>query len=68
MLRASTLAKFSNNVICPLYMCVCIAGNEITSIESLQFDLATIKAATNQFSDDNKVGRGGFGEVYKVWN
>ncbi|KAE8077905.1 hypothetical protein FH972_016423 [Carpinus fangiana] len=43
-------------------------GNEITSIESLQFDLATIKAATNQFSDDNKVGRGGFGEVYKGMN
>jgi hypothetical protein len=47
---------------------VCIAANEITSIESLQFDLATVKAATNQFSEDNKVGSGGFGEVYKVWN
>jgi hypothetical protein len=45
-----------------------MAGIEITSIESLQFDLATIKAATNQFSDDNVVGRGGFGKVYKVWN
>ncbi|XP_062160727.1 cysteine-rich receptor-like protein kinase 25 isoform X2 [Alnus glutinosa] len=40
-------------------------ANEITSIESLQFDLATVKAATNQFSEDNKVGSGGFGEVYK---
>jgi hypothetical protein len=47
---------------------VCIAANEITSIESLQFDLATVKAATNQYSEDNKVGSGGFGEVYKVWN
>ncbi|KAM3749626.1 hypothetical protein ACB098_05G200500 [Castanea mollissima] len=33
--------------------------------ESLLFDLATIKAATNKFSEDNKLGKGGFGEVYK---
>jgi hypothetical protein len=32
----------------------------------LQFDLATIEAATNHFSDDNKLGEGGFGAVYKV--
>ncbi|KAM4113198.1 hypothetical protein ACJW30_05G201400 [Castanea mollissima] len=34
--------------------------------ESLLFDLATIKAATNKFSEDNKLGKGGFGEVYKL--
>ncbi|KAK9932617.1 hypothetical protein M0R45_019845 [Rubus argutus] len=39
--------------------------NEITTVESLQFDLATIKAATNQFSVDYRLGEGGFGEVYK---
>ncbi|XP_030972920.1 cysteine-rich receptor-like protein kinase 10 [Quercus lobata] len=33
--------------------------------ESLLFDLATLKAATNKFSEDNKLGKGGFGEVYK---
>ncbi|KAF5474691.1 hypothetical protein F2P56_006568 [Juglans regia] len=38
---------------------------EIISAESLQFDLATIEAATNNFSDDNKIGKGGFGSVYK---
>ena len=44
----------------------CVAGVEITSIESLQFDLDTINAATDKFSDDNKIGEGGFGMVYKV--
>lgn len=40
-------------------------GNDISTIESLKFDLATIEAATNNFSADNKLGEGGFGEVYK---
>ncbi|XP_011007635.1 PREDICTED: cysteine-rich receptor-like protein kinase 10 [Populus euphratica] len=40
-------------------------GNEITTEESLQFDLSTVEAATNNFSADNKLGEGGFGEVYK---
>ncbi|KAK4258933.1 hypothetical protein QN277_005328 [Acacia crassicarpa] len=35
------------------------------SDESLQFDLDVIKSATNNFSPDNKLGQGGFGEVYK---
>lgn len=30
------------------------------------FDLTTIAAATNNFSDANKLGEGGFGSVYKV--
>ncbi|CAH8306503.1 unnamed protein product [Eruca vesicaria subsp. sativa] len=33
--------------------------------ESIQFDLSTIEAATNNFSERNKLGEGGFGEVYK---
>ncbi|KAL0012673.1 hypothetical protein SO802_007781 [Lithocarpus litseifolius] len=41
------------------------AAMEITAVECLIFDFATLKAATNKFSDDNKLGRGGFGEVYK---
>jgi hypothetical protein len=44
----------------------CVAGMEIPTVESLQFDLGTIEAATNKFSDDNKIGKGGFGTVYKV--
>lgn len=38
----------------------------MTTVESLQFDLETIEAATIKFSDDNKVGEGGFGQVFKV--
>ena len=30
------------------------------------FNLATIVAATNNFSSNNKLGEGGFGPVYKV--
>uniref|UniRef100_A0A7N0U686 Protein kinase domain-containing protein n=1 Tax=Kalanchoe fedtschenkoi TaxID=63787 RepID=A0A7N0U686_KALFE len=35
------------------------------SVESLQFDFHTIRVATNNFSDDNMLGRGGFGAVYQ---
>ncbi|GLT54801.1 hypothetical protein SLA2020_279680 [Shorea laevis] len=41
------------------------AANDITTVESLQFDFATIETATNRFSDDNRLGEGGFGVVYK---
>uniref|UniRef100_A0A1J3I335 Cysteine-rich receptor-like protein kinase 17 n=2 Tax=Noccaea caerulescens TaxID=107243 RepID=A0A1J3I335_NOCCA len=34
-------------------------------VESIQFDLKTIEAATSNFSERNKLGQGGFGEVYK---
>lgn len=35
-------------------------------MESLKFDSRTIISATNNFSDDRKLGEGGFGEVYRV--
>lgn len=38
-------------------------GNEL---ELPLFDMHTITAATNNFSEDNKLGEGGFGLVYKV--
>ncbi|KAL7244032.1 hypothetical protein ACSBR1_016288 [Camellia fascicularis] len=40
-------------------------GTEITTVQSLQYDLGTVQAATNNFSDQNKIGLGGFGHVYK---
>ncbi|KAK3431883.1 hypothetical protein EUGRSUZ_E02998 [Eucalyptus grandis] len=40
-------------------------ASEITTAESLQYHLATIQAATNNFSHQNKLGQGGFGEVFR---
>ncbi|ESQ38351.1 hypothetical protein EUTSA_v10028499mg [Eutrema salsugineum] len=39
--------------------------DDMTSPQSLQYDFATIEVATNKFSRSNKLGQGGFGEVYK---
>ncbi|VVA40143.1 PREDICTED: cysteine-rich [Prunus dulcis] len=39
--------------------------DEIGSAESLQFDLATIRVSTDDFSEANKLGQGGFGSVYR---
>ncbi|XP_031742628.1 cysteine-rich receptor-like protein kinase 29 isoform X2 [Cucumis sativus] len=38
---------------------------EISSVEMVQFDFDSIKAATNNFASENKLGQGGFGVVYK---
>ncbi|KAK9991780.1 hypothetical protein SO802_026765 [Lithocarpus litseifolius] len=35
-------------------------------LEALKFNFSTIKAATNNFSNANKLGEGGFGSVYKA--
>ncbi|XP_021726232.1 putative receptor-like protein kinase At4g00960 [Chenopodium quinoa] len=39
--------------------------DEIETLQSLQFSLGTIKHATGDFSEVNKLGEGGFGVVYK---
>ncbi|CAI9760054.1 unnamed protein product [Fraxinus pennsylvanica] len=39
--------------------------DEISIVESLQYELITIELATTSFSADNKIGEGGFGDVYK---
>ncbi|XP_040363523.1 cysteine-rich receptor-like protein kinase 15 isoform X1 [Rosa chinensis] len=45
-------------------------ADEIMSAEALQFEFDSIRVATNNFSEANKLGRGGFGAVYKgrLWN
>lgn len=39
-------------------------GSDVPNLEAFSF--AKIKAATNNFSSENKLGEGGFGPVYKV--
>ncbi|XP_047311011.1 cysteine-rich receptor-like protein kinase 25 [Impatiens glandulifera] len=41
------------------------AMNDISSTEIVQYDFKTIQEATDDFSDDNRLGQGGFGVVYK---
>ncbi|XP_010923981.1 cysteine-rich receptor-like protein kinase 10 [Elaeis guineensis] len=38
---------------------------EIKDVKDLLFDLGTLRVATDNFSDMNKLGEGGFGPVYK---
>ncbi|GKA89861.1 cysteine-rich receptor-like protein kinase 15 [Tanacetum coccineum] len=38
---------------------------DIGTAESFQYDFTTVQVATNDFSEDNKLGQGGFGAVYK---
>ncbi|KAI8001219.1 Cysteine-rich receptor-like protein kinase 25 [Camellia lanceoleosa] len=45
---------------------ICKDTDEISNEEPLQYDFDTISVATNNFSDANKLGQGGFGVVYRV--
>lgn len=52
-----------------LFFCVFASDDNVEDMKStefLQYDFATIEVATNYFSDENKLGQGGFGAVYKV--
>jgi hypothetical protein len=40
--------------------------DNIQSIDSLLLDLSTLRSATENFAESNKLGEGGFGAVYKV--
>ncbi|GLT52622.1 hypothetical protein SLA2020_259530 [Shorea laevis] len=40
-------------------------ADEMIKAESLQYDFATVRGATNNFNDENKLGQGGFGAVYR---
>jgi hypothetical protein len=41
-------------------------SEDIQSTESLILNLSTLRAATDNFDESNKLGEGGFGVVYKV--
>ena len=42
-------------------------SSSMGELKSPTFDMISIAEATNQFSDSNKIGEGGFGPVYKVY-
>ncbi|KAL9230724.1 hypothetical protein vseg_006039 [Gypsophila vaccaria] len=42
-----------------------MGDGEFDAIESFRYNLTDIQAATSDFSNDNKIGQGGFGSVYK---
>ncbi|PRQ26847.1 putative protein kinase RLK-Pelle-DLSV family [Rosa chinensis] len=46
------------------------SADDIMSAEALQYEFDSIRVATNNFSEANKLGRGGFGVVYRgrLWN
>lgn len=59
-LQNNTIHSFAANDIFAAY-------DDMANTHQLQYDLNTIEAATDNFSDENKLGEGGFGVVYKVW-
>lgn len=51
------------------YTFTCSSGLELddtADLETLVFDISTIRTATDNFSEANTIGQGGFGAVYKV--
>ncbi|XP_043698651.1 cysteine-rich receptor-like protein kinase 15 [Telopea speciosissima] len=71
-----TVVLATTAVILVSVMCICFCRrrkpkteidglDEISMVQSLQFNFGTIRAATFNFSDLNKLGQGGFGPVYK---
>lgn len=47
-------------------LCMLSVADDITRLGIVQFDFNAIEAATSNFQKSNKLGQGGFGEVYKV--
>jgi hypothetical protein len=43
-------------------------SNKMEGVNSFLLDLSTLRTATANFNESNKIGEGGFGNVYKVRN
>ena len=41
-------------------------AEDIEMMDSMMMDVSTLRAATGDFDESNKLGEGGFGAVYKV--
>ena len=46
----------------------CLKKRGKKDVELPLFSYESVSATTNNFSDANKLGEGGFGPVYKVWS
>ena len=55
-----------HDIASPTRVAITQEGKLVSSVEPFFMDLATIRSATDEFSDSNKLGKGGFGTVYKV--
>ena len=58
--------KIKYGVCYGLSILIFISKSKDEDLDLPTFDLATILAATNNFSPANMIGAGGFGPVYKV--
>lgn len=45
---------------------ILLDGNQVNGPELPIYSFSTVAAATNKFNEENKLGQGGFGAVYKV--
>jgi hypothetical protein len=43
-------------------------AEDVDIVDSMMMDVSTLRTATGDFDESNKLGEGGFGAVYKVLN
>lgn len=60
------LVQFNSFTNLPFFYFIDDLMSGIVTAECLQYDFSTIETATNCFAVQNEIGKGGFGDVYKV--